>query len=87
MEVPPDGALGVETMVRRRLVGHHRARLEALGWRESGEPMRQKGREGMTLERTLDLKLHGILARIDRLVARTRRLEVGGLSAPERRQL
>lgn len=63
------------------------AHLEAYVCLESGEAKRQNGRERLTLERTLDLKLNSLLAQIDRLVARTRRLEVGGLNASERRQL
>lgn len=63
------------------------AHLEAYACLESGDPKRRNGRERLTLERTLDIKLNSILSRIDRLVARTRRLEVGGLSDVERRQL
>ncbi|MCC7358815.1 MAG: mechanosensitive ion channel family protein [Anaerolineales bacterium] len=63
------------------------AHIDAFECLESGALKRQNGRERLTLERTLDLKLNGILERLDRLVARTRRLEVGGLSDAERRQL
>jgi MscS family membrane protein len=50
---------------------------------ESGQPKQLNGRQRLTLEHTLNETLNGILARIDRLVARTRRLEVGGFSRAE----
>ena len=63
------------------------AHIDAFECLESGAPKRQNGRERLTLERTLDLKLNGILERMDRLVARTRRMELGGLSEAEHQLL
>jgi MscS family membrane protein len=63
------------------------AHLPAFQALESGEAKRANGRERLMVEQALNARLAGILARIDRLVALTRRLEKGGLTAAEAQTL
>ena len=54
---------------------------------ESGEDKRANGLERLAVEQQIDTRLAGILSQIDRLVALTRRLEKGGLTAAEAKTL
>ncbi len=54
---------------------------------ESGEDKRANGRERLAVEQQINARLAGILAKIDRLVALTRRLEKGGLTSAEAKTL
>ena len=54
---------------------------------ESGEDKRANGRERLGVEQQINARLALILAKIDRLVALTRRLEKGGLTTAEAKTL
>jgi MscS family membrane protein len=54
---------------------------------ESGDEKRANGRERLQVEQQINARLAGILAHIDRLVALTKRLEKGGLTADEAKVL
>jgi MscS family membrane protein len=58
----------------------HLPRFQAL---ESGEDKRANGRERLMVEQAINTRLADILRKTDRLVARVRRLEKGGLTAAE----
>jgi MscS family membrane protein len=63
------------------------AHLPAFESLESGEDKRANGRERLRVEQQINTRLAGILSRIDRLVARIRRVEKGGLTAAEAKSL
>ena len=63
------------------------AHLPAFRALESGDAKRANGRERLMVEQALNTRLAGLLAQIDRLVAVTRRVEKGGLTAAEAQTL
>jgi MscS family membrane protein len=63
------------------------AQLPAFQSLESGEAKRANGNERLRVEQQINARLAGILSRIDRLVALTKRLEKGGLTADEAKTL
>lgn len=63
------------------------AHLPAFQSLEAGEAKRANGGERLAVEQQINARLAGILIKIDRLVALTRRLEKGGLTAQEAQAL
>ena len=63
------------------------AHLPAYGSLEAGPAKLENGQARLALEQRLNTRLEGILARIDRLVARTRSLKKNGLTRAEAERL